>query len=104
MFQKLKNQVPSNARGAQRQDSIAPFLAWLEENGAKMHGCSIAAFEGYGLGIKVDQTTSKNSLIMSVPSKLFMSMDSAKRSILKNLLDKVIVNRGPLYQASSKHN
>ncbi|XP_048516578.1 actin-histidine N-methyltransferase [Dendroctonus ponderosae] len=89
LSKKLKNQVPNNGRGIQRQNSIGPFLAWLKENGAKMNGCSIAAFEGYGLGIKLDQTAAKNSLIMSVPSKLFMSTDSAKRSILSNLFDKL---------------
>ncbi|XP_066260483.1 actin-histidine N-methyltransferase [Euwallacea similis] len=83
--------VPAiESQGSQRgEETIKNFTKWLKENGAEIHGCSIVHFEGYDLGIRVDQDISQNSLVIAIPRKVMMSVESAKKSMVQDLLNKV---------------
>jgi len=72
------------------KDTIDKFIKWLEENGAEMHGCSLTHFEGYDLGVKADQDISQNSLVIAVPRKLMLSVESARKSLVQDLVDQVL--------------
>lgn len=67
---------------------IENFVKWATENGAELNGCSIDEFEGYGLGMKANIDVDESSLVMAVPRKLMMSVENAKGSVLKELIEK----------------
>jgi histone-lysine N-methyltransferase SETD3 len=79
-----KNSVDNRATSA----TVDNFMKWALENGAKLNGCSIQEFEGYELGIKADVDIEQSTLVIAVPRKLMMSVESAKQSILKELIEK----------------
>ncbi|XP_063915361.1 actin-histidine N-methyltransferase [Zophobas morio] len=67
---------------------INNFMKWCTENGAHLNGCSIQEFEGYELGIKAEVDIQQSSLVIAVPRKLMMSIENARESILKDLVQK----------------
>ncbi|KAK9891638.1 hypothetical protein WA026_015602 [Henosepilachna vigintioctopunctata] len=69
-------------------DKLVAFTDWLKSNGAIFNGCSIADFPGYDLGLKADVDVTYGTLFIAVPTKLMMRIESAKKSILKNLISK----------------
>ncbi|XP_044255810.1 actin-histidine N-methyltransferase [Tribolium madens] len=79
-----KSSVDNRAIGA----TVGNFMKWASENGAQLNGCSIEEFEGYGLGVKANVDIAESSLVIAVPRKLMMSVENAKESILKDLIEK----------------
>lgn len=73
----------------ENKDTIEKFTKWLKENGAEMHGCSLTHFEGYDLGVKADQDISQNSLVIAIPRKLMLSVESARKSLVLDLVGQV---------------
>ncbi|CAG9762489.1 unnamed protein product [Ceutorhynchus assimilis] len=71
------------------KENIETFTGWLKENNAELNGCSISVFDGYDLGIKVDKDISQSSLVIAVPRKITMSVESARKSIVQDLVNKV---------------
>ncbi|KAL3266845.1 hypothetical protein HHI36_010996 [Cryptolaemus montrouzieri] len=69
-------------------DKLASFSDWLKREGAIFEGCSIADFPGYDLGLKADIDIPFGSLFIAVPKKVMMTIETAKESILKNLIEK----------------
>lgn len=68
--------------------TIRKFTKWVEENGAKFDGLSIEEFPGYELGIKAERDITEGSLVISVPRKLMMTLEAARKSVLGSLIDK----------------
>lgn len=79
-------EMSSNLR--YKQETIDGFISWLNDNGAKFEGASIENFPGFDLGLKATMDFPKASLIIAVPRKLMMNLESAKKtcmgSIIKN--------------------
>ncbi|XP_050299746.1 actin-histidine N-methyltransferase [Anthonomus grandis grandis] len=71
------------------KEALIKFNTWLKEHGAELHGCSISNFEGYDLGIKVEQEIPQSTLVIAVPRKLMMSNETVKDSIVQDLVEKV---------------
>lgn len=69
-------------------EKLQSFSQWLKKNGAVFVGSSIAEFPGYDLGLKADMDIPYGSLFIAVPRKLMMTVDGAKKSILKKYIEK----------------
>lgn len=69
-------------------DIVDNFSKWVLENGAQFNGCSINEFKGYDLGLKVNLDIPQSSLVIAVPRKIMLTVEKAKESILKDLIDK----------------
>lgn len=76
--------VDNRASGA----IIGAFSNWFQTNGAELNGGEITHFDGYDLGIRVNTVVPKSSLVIAVPRKLMLSIESANQSILSNLISK----------------
>lgn len=68
--------------------TIDNFTKWVTENGAEFNGCSIVEFKGYELGLKVNTNIPQSSLVIAVPRKLMLSIETANNSELKHLIEK----------------
>lgn len=68
--------------------TIDKFMNWCEENGAQLKGCKIENIEGFDLGLKVCTEIPPSSLVISVPRKLMLTIEAAKKTELKELIEK----------------
>lgn len=62
------------------------FLQWLKENGVDYSRVDIQEFPGYGFGLKAVTDLKEGDLILSIPRKLIMSVDSARKSQMGPLI------------------
>lgn len=76
--------VDNRASGA----IIGAFVNWFQTNGAELNGGEITHFDGYDLGIRVNTVIPQSSLVIAVPRKLMLSIESANHSILNKLISK----------------
>lgn len=67
-------------------ETINAFTSWLKENGATFEGCSIQNFPGFELGLKANIDIQEASLVITVPRKLMMTLESAKRTCMNSLI------------------
>ncbi|XP_057661907.1 actin-histidine N-methyltransferase [Diorhabda carinulata] len=67
---------------------IERFTNWFKENGAELEGCDIREIENYGLGFITNTKIPEFSLVISVPKKLMLTVDAAKKTPLKQLIEK----------------
>ncbi|XP_017782395.1 PREDICTED: histone-lysine N-methyltransferase setd3 [Nicrophorus vespilloides] len=84
------NELEANEICTNRTDGAAleAFKVWLKDNGAKFDGTSIAHFEGYDLGLKTEVDIVEGSLIIAIPRKIMLTLDSAMHTTLAPLLEK----------------
>lgn len=67
---------------------IDRFTNWYEENGAELKGCDIQEIENFGLGFITNIEIAASSLVISVPKKLMLTVEAAKKTPLKKLIEK----------------
>ncbi|KAJ8954930.1 hypothetical protein NQ314_006992 [Rhamnusium bicolor] len=79
-----RNSVGNRATTA----TIDNFVKWVNENGAELKGCTITEFKGFELGLKVNTDIPQSSLVIAVPRKLMLSIETARKSELKDLMEK----------------
>ena len=60
-----------------RNQAIDRFMKWLTDNGAEIHGVSLAEFPGYDMGVKADRHFNANDIAVEIPRKLIMSTETA---------------------------
>ncbi|KAF7280983.1 hypothetical protein GWI33_005250 [Rhynchophorus ferrugineus] len=70
-------------------ETVKNFTKWIQENGGELQGCSISSFAGYDVGLRVEQEIPQSSLVIAVPRKVMMSVETASNSILKDIVNKV---------------
>ncbi|XP_075233927.1 SET domain containing 3 [Lycorma delicatula] len=75
--------VPLPNRDQEAQDA---FITWLESNGAQINGVGIANFPGYELGIQAKRDLAEGEMLIGIPRKLMMTVDSVQCSLLGPLL------------------
>ncbi|KAF5308840.1 hypothetical protein FQR65_LT00540 [Abscondita terminalis] len=68
--------------------TFSSFTNWIEDNGAKFEGLKISEFPGYELGLMAERDIKQSSLIIAVPKKLMITIDVAKKSELRKLIEK----------------
>lgn len=91
VLMKLKNIESILEQPIGNRNSVAnvkKFTKWAGENGANFEGLTIQEYEGYELGLKTEREVVEGSLVISVPRKLMLTIESAKNSILGPLIDK----------------
>ncbi|CAH1159824.1 unnamed protein product [Phaedon cochleariae] len=67
--------------------TIENFTKWVIENGAEIKGCEIAQFDGFDLGLRVTTEIPFSSLVIAVPRNLMMSLETARKTDLKNIME-----------------
>ncbi|CAG9836561.1 unnamed protein product [Diabrotica balteata] len=67
---------------------IDKFSKWCKSNGAEFNGCNIESIEGFDLGLIANTEIPVSSLVISVPRKLILTVEIARKSELKTLLEK----------------
>ncbi|KAJ8922590.1 hypothetical protein NQ315_007620 [Exocentrus adspersus] len=92
---KIKNlEIDKDSKSPSADDNrctaatIERFTKWMVENGAQFKGCSITEFKGYELGLRVNTDIPQSSLVLAVPRKLMMSIETAGKSELRHLMEK----------------
>ncbi|KAM3961518.1 SET domain containing 3 [Aphomia sociella] len=78
----IESPFNNKAKQSPRHTNIENFLKWLNENGAQFEGVEISEFEGYELGLKAAKNFSEGSLLLTVPIKLMMTEQNARKSDL----------------------
>lgn len=76
--------VPNDLR--YKPETIDKFVMWLKENNATFEGTKIEQFPGFDLGLKASMDIPEASLIIGVPRKLMMTVESAKRTCMGSLI------------------
>jgi len=76
-----------------RKNAIKPFLAWLTDLGAVTDGVEVADYGKQGLGLKVSKDIKEGDVVIRIPQKAMMSVDTAKSSSIGTLIE-----RDPLLQ------
>ncbi|KAL7637676.1 UNVERIFIED_CONTAM: hypothetical protein RMT77_011285 [Armadillidium vulgare] len=71
-----------------REEQAESFLQWLKENDAEVDGVEICSFEQEGLGLKTTKALQEGDLVLSIPKKLVMSEETARKSYLGSLIEK----------------
>ncbi|RXG53413.1 Hexosaminidase D [Armadillidium vulgare] len=71
-----------------REEQAESFLQWLKENDAEVDGVEIYSFEQEGLGLKTTKALQEGDLVLSIPKKLVMSEETARKSYLGSLIEK----------------
>ncbi|XP_026749451.3 actin-histidine N-methyltransferase [Galleria mellonella] len=81
-------EAPFNIKTKQnpRHLNIENFLKWLNENVATFEGVEIGEFEGYEFGLKATKNFKEGSLLLTVPSKLMLTVQNAKESELSDFI------------------
>ncbi|KAK4886511.1 hypothetical protein RN001_002782 [Aquatica leii] len=67
---------------------LSKFTNWIVDNGATFDGLKISEFPGYELGLMAERDIKQSSLIITVPKKLMITIDIAKKSELRRLIEK----------------
>lgn len=62
--------------------AIGGFCNWARANGANADSVRISAFPGYELGLEAGRDIGREDLVVSVPRRVMMTLESAKKSAL----------------------
>ncbi|XP_014287152.1 actin-histidine N-methyltransferase isoform X1 [Halyomorpha halys] len=71
---------------ARDESSFENLTSWMINNGAKIEGVELAQFEDYGYGLKAINEVKEGDFMISVPRKLMMTTDLARKSELEYLV------------------
>lgn len=55
---------------------VPAFMKWVSDNGGIVQNIEICDFPGLGLGLKATKDFTKDDVMITIPSKLFMSLDN----------------------------
>lgn len=67
-------------------ESIGQLETWAKENGVEMNDVEIAKFDGYDFGMRASGNIAEGNVVVSVPKKLMITVDSIKGSPMGNEL------------------
>ena len=70
-----------------RTQEWSHFLQWLKENGVDYSRVAIQEFSGYGFGLKAATDLKEGDLLLSIPRKMIMSVDTARKSQMGPLIE-----------------
>ncbi|KAK7103751.1 actin-histidine N-methyltransferase-like [Littorina saxatilis] len=75
-----------------REESFPALLEWLHKNGVDTSAVEINSFSGYGHGLKATKDIKETDLIVKIPRSVMMTVDSALKSPLGELMkeDKIL--------------
>ncbi|XP_067681659.1 actin-histidine N-methyltransferase-like [Haliotis asinina] len=75
-----------------RDQCFPAFLEWLANNGVDTASADIVQYPDLGYGLKANKDLKESELFLSIPRKLMLTVDSAKKSVLGNLIseDKIL--------------
>lgn len=59
-----------------RMSHMPAFVKWITDNGGIINDIEIDEFPGYGLGLRAKRAFKKDEPMITIPSKLFMSLDN----------------------------
>ncbi|PVD25870.1 hypothetical protein C0Q70_13534 [Pomacea canaliculata] len=87
-----KIQSSVNSPPQNREELFPAFLEWLHKNGVDTSAVEIASFPGFGYGLKTTKDIKEADLLLKIPRKLMLTVDSAKMSVLGELIseDKIL--------------
>ncbi|XP_015587046.1 histone-lysine N-methyltransferase setd3 [Cephus cinctus] len=77
VLEKVKRLEEMKTESSKRFQAIGQFIKWLRDNGANVDGASIAEFPGFELGLKAEKDFIQNQLMLEIPRKLILSVESA---------------------------
>lgn len=77
----------SSTEDHDRAEEWPPFLKWLKDNGVDHSLIAIEEFPGYGYGLKATADIKKDDLLLSIPRKIIMSVESARNSQMGPLIE-----------------
>ncbi|XP_041353715.1 actin-histidine N-methyltransferase-like isoform X2 [Gigantopelta aegis] len=75
-----KLQSPLAPAEKNREEFFPAFLGWLKENGVQTNSVEIVNYPSFGFGLQARQDLKEPELFLSIPRKLMMTVDSAKKS------------------------
>lgn len=81
-LQRLERDAVDISGSRHASAAIDRFANWARANGAESDSVRISSFPGYGLGLEAGQDIGKESLIVSVPRKIMLTLESARKSAL----------------------
>lgn len=62
--------------GGDRMKHLPAFLSWITDNGGIVDDIEVAEFPAYGLGLRAKKAFKKDEPMITIPRKLFMSLDN----------------------------
>lgn len=62
--------------GGDRMRHMPAFLQWITDNGGIIDNIEVAEFPVYGLGLRAKRAFQKDEAMITIPRKLFMSLDN----------------------------
>ena len=71
-----------------RKAAVKPFMSWITELGAVVDGVEVADYGDKGLGLKVTKDIKEGEVVIKIPKKAMMSVDTAKASSIGTLIEK----------------
>ncbi|ESO94275.1 hypothetical protein LOTGIDRAFT_118649, partial [Lottia gigantea] len=89
-IRKLQSGLSSGKKD--RSDSFKDFFTWLTDNNVDISTVEITATGESGYGLKAKEHIKEASLFLTIPRKLMLTVDSAKKSVLGELVkeDKIL--------------
>jgi len=71
-----------------RKASIKPFVSWIKSLGGIIDGVEVADYGTHGLGLKVTKDINEGDVVIRIPKKAMMSVNTAKASSIGTLIEK----------------
>lgn len=78
--QSIENEIKvrsGSGSGDSRMKHMPAFLQWIAENGGLVDNIDVVEFPGFGLGLRANKSFKKDEPMITIPRKLFMSLDNA---------------------------
>lgn len=70
--------VRSGGSGGDRMKHMPTFRRWVTDHGGIIDNIDVVEFPGYGLGLQAQKAFKKDDAMITIPRKLFMSLDNPK--------------------------
>lgn len=75
-IQLLETDIKWRSGGTDRMKHMPAFLQWVTENGGIIDNIEVAEFPNVGLGLRAKKGLKKDDAMITIPRKLFMSLDN----------------------------
>lgn len=75
-IQAIENDLKVKTPATDRMRNVQNFYRWINENGCQFDGIEITEFPGFELGLRATKDLAKGYPIVTIPKKLFMSLDN----------------------------